>query len=75
MYRYSVFSTGESSAAGLGVCQVCGKPCSEVFHLSEERQYKLLPSIAKARGEEFGWTHHDCQSLFGHESCMRAQKR
>ncbi|MDY4127609.1 hypothetical protein [Peptostreptococcus porci] len=57
-YRYILKSTNESSKK-YGVCEVCGKHVSEVYHQIEERKYTG------------GWTQHNCKNLFGHEECLK----
>tara|TARA_R110000850_G_scaffold272792_1_gene408334 strand:+ start:154 stop:348 length:195 start_codon:yes stop_codon:yes gene_type:complete len=56
-------STGESSQK-FGDCQVCRKPASEVFYMTQMREY--FNQLKK----EFGVTQHDCFSKFGHKSCL-----
>lgn len=66
MYKYKITSTGESSQK-YGNCEICGKHATEVFSQSEERKYIF-------EGEEH-WTHHKCNSYFGHEECLISQRR
>lgn len=64
MNRYKLYRTNRSSAY-LGNCEVCGKFCSEVYHLTESRKY-----IRVDTGEE-SWTYAGCIDLYGHEECLR----
>ena len=73
MYRYEMHLC-EESGEKLGFCEVCGKYASEVFYQIEERQYKLPERIAKERGTEYGWTRHECKSLFGHKDCLEGAR-
>ena len=73
-YRYNLSST-EGNSNQYGVCDVCGKHCTEMFYQQEERKFKLPEQIAKERGKEFGWTQHKCYSLFGHEKCLKSKQR
>ena len=59
-YRFELRSTNDNSDK-YGNCEVCGLPCSEVFHLMEEREYQ--PSQ---------WTASGCRDQFGHEACLRS---
>lgn len=66
MYRYKLTNTQESSKK-YGVCEVCGKHVSEVYHQIEERQYSI--------NDEIGWTQHKCNNLFGHKECLEKSRR
>lgn len=69
-YRYRLYSTGDSSAK-YGVCEVCGKHATEVFHQVEERAFYYPEN-----GQTYmGWTQHLCHSFFGHETCLRGKRR
>lgn len=57
VYRYHIVST-EHSSHKFGNCEVCHLPVAEVFHQTEEREYK--PGY---------WTF--VLDLFGHEECLR----
>jgi len=61
-YKYVLCHSGGSSAK-FGPCEVCGKYVSDVFHQLEERKYKG------------GYTKDGCVSPFGHEACLRKQRR
>lgn len=63
MYRYKMNST-ESSSNKYGVCEVCGKHVSEVYHQIEEKQYN-----------ETRWTQHGCNNLFGHKECLEKSRK
>ena len=62
MYRYKLINTQESSKK-YGVCEVCGKHVSEVYHQVEQKQYTR------------GWTHYKCNNLFGHKECLENSRR
>ena len=63
MYRYNLKDM-EASSAKFGVCRVCGKHVSEVYHQIEENRYSE------------GWTQHECRSLWGHKKkCLIKQRR
>jgi hypothetical protein len=69
-YRYTISTTGESSNK-YGVCDLCGKHATEVFHQREERHYEF-----EHDGEKFeGWTRHNCHSYFGHADCLKGKRR
>lgn len=62
-YRYRLFSTGHGSSR-FGPCEVCREHCAETFFQQEEREY--APDQ---------WTHYQCHTLFGHETCLKAKQR
>ena len=66
-YKYRIKSTGDSSAK-FGPCEVCGKHASEVFYQVEERKYTRYD-------DSTGWTRYECRDFFGHEKCLRGQRR
>lgn len=55
-YRYTLKSTGQSSTR-FGNCEVCHLPASEVYHQTEEREYKTNH-----------WT--PVLDLYGHKECL-----
>jgi len=57
-YTYRLTSMDESSAK-YGLCEVCGKHCSEVWYQAEMRS-----------GSYYG-----CRSFFGCKDCLIAQRR
>ena len=61
-HKYKSTNMGESSAI-YGLCEICGKPVSEVWHQSEERETE--------RGI---MTTKDCHNLFGHMDCLIAAR-
>lgn len=65
-YRYRLVTTGSSSDV-YGKCEVCGKPCGEVFHQVEEQH--------KSNAWTFGWTQDGCSRLFGHKACLMGRRR
>lgn len=85
-YRYSLISTGHSSAR-FGSCSVCAKHASEVFIQFEERKYSLSANKTERemfdflndpevyKGGKRGWTTNRCFNLVGHEECLRGQRR
>lgn len=66
MYRYKLTNTQESSKK-YGMCEVCGKHVSEVYHQVEEKQYNIDGKI--------GWTQHKCSNLFGHKECLKKLRK
>lgn len=73
-YRYKVSSTNNNSHS-YGNCEVCGKHCTEVFVQTEEREYMLPDIIAIERNTKYGWTQHECKTIFGHEKCLLSKQR
>lgn len=69
-YKYNLSSCDESSNK-LGICQVCGKYVTEVFIQIEERHYNFTHNNINYEG----WTHHNCNTLFGHENCLKSKQR
>lgn len=67
MYRYKVKSTGYSSAR-FGPCQVCKEHVSEVF---TQREHQLC-SYMDEEGGSF-WAIN--RGLFGHEKCLKGQRK
>lgn len=67
-YVYRTYST-EASSEKYGVCEVCGKHVSEVFHQVEGRVY-----FSKSR-DELGVNHLNCHSLYGHKECLLKQQK
>jgi len=61
-YKYKLISQKESSAK-YGLCEVCGKFVSEVFHQIESRKY------------EDGYTYAGCKDYFGHKECLESKQR
>ena len=62
-YRYKLISTSYSSHR-FGMCEVCGKFASHVFHQIEESEY-----------EPNKWTRYQCVDLFGHKECLINRRR
>lgn len=62
MHRYKLINTGYSSSR-YGLCEICNKHVSEVFHQIEEKKYSG------------GWTRHNCHNLYGHSKCLKAERR
>ena len=62
-YQYKLTNMGESSAK-FGPCEICGKPVSEVWHQSEERE--------TGRGTI---TTLGCHNLFGCRDCLVAARK
>lgn len=85
VYVYRIQRTGYSSAR-YGSCEVCGKPCSEVFYQVEGRAYELEHGTPEEIAET-NWTlavnregrvcvtYAGCKNLFGHEECLRGVRR
>lgn len=84
-YVYRIKSTGYSSAR-YGACEVCSKPCSDVFYQVEGRTYDAERGTPHEIAEtnwtlavnSHGWlcvTHHECKNYFGHEECLRSKRR
>jgi hypothetical protein len=71
-YRYRLRSTGHSSDR-YGNCEVCGNRCSDVFIQVEEVQYEIPQEGDKP--VEISWTHYGCQTIFGHEDCLKSKQR
>lgn len=71
-YRYRIKSTGRSSRH-YGPCEVCNQHCGEVHLQVEEKAYRHDEPDGTASRE--GWTRHECNSYFGHESCLLAKRR
>lgn len=67
-YRYKLNNMNESSQK-YGVCEVCGKHVSEVYHQIEERKY--FDNI----DQEYSYTQYKCKNLFGHKDCLISQRR
>ena len=67
MYKYKIYSTGYSSER-FGLCEICNKHVSDVFHQVEGRQYK------SGSGKK-GWTRFNCHSLYGHKDCLISQQK
>lgn len=70
-YRYRIKRL-RSSSEKYGPCEVCKQHVSDVHHQVEQRFYR------HASGDEpraCGWTHHECNSLFGHEQCLIGRRR
>ena len=65
-YRYRIRATGMSSAR-LGACEVCGGHCSEAYHQVEQVRF-IVGGVTR-------WTHYKTRDLFGHEPCLRGQRR
>ena len=65
-YRYRCKSTGKSSDK-YGNCEVCHKPCSDVYYQTEERKF--------GEANEDFWTHNKCFDYFGHEECLINRRR
>lgn len=72
-YRYQIRSTGHSSSR-YGNCEVCSQYCSDVFIQIEEQQYTPTED-EKHLGKEVIWTHYGCQTIFGHEDCLKSKQR
>ena len=64
MNRYK-FERINRSSTYLGNCEVCGKFCSEVYHLMEEKEYIRSDTDKKS------WTRYGCIDLYGHEECLK----
>ena len=62
-HKYKLTNMGESSVK-YGPCEICGKPVSEVWHQSEERE--------TAQGV---LTTEGCHNLFGHRGCLAAARK
>jgi hypothetical protein len=69
-YRYTI-NTTEGSSSNYGLCEVCGKHATEVFHQREEQHYKFDHNGEKHEG----WTQHECNSYFGHKECLESKRR
>lgn len=68
IYHYHISSTNNNSSK-YGNCQICGKPVSEVFIQSEQKEYINL------EGEK-GLTYYKCAPhFFGHEHCLKSVRR
>lgn len=67
VYVYRIKNTGGSSAR-FGPCEVCGKPCSEVFYQVEGLTFSDAVT-------QLGVTYMGCRSLFGHKECLRKARR
>ncbi len=66
-YQYTLKSTGANSQK-YGACEICGKYCSDVFMISESREY-INPITGQV-----SFTHNGCRCLFGHEDCLNLIK-
>lgn len=73
-YKYNL-STTEKSSNEYGKCDICNKHCSEIFHQTEQRKYKLPEIIAVKRKEKYGYTHNNCNDYFGHKECLESIQR
>ena len=73
VYKYEIHDLNSSSRE-YGNCGVCGKYCKDMFTLSEIHRYRK-PEILITDDHAYGWTYHDCKSLFGHEECLKEQMR
>ncbi len=67
-YLYRLANTGHSSRR-YGPCEVCGGRVSEM-HLQVEAQ-----EFDDGPGRESSWTHYECNSFFGHRSCLIKSRR
>lgn len=71
-YRYRLRSSGYSSER-YGSCEVCKRPCTEVFLQVEQRFYRHFTPAGVMCSE--GWTDHECHGLFGHAKCLKRKRR
>ena len=62
IYRYNLKNM-EASSGKFGVCRICGKHVSEIYHQIEEKKFSE------------GWTRYECRSLWGHKECLIKQRR
>ncbi len=67
-YRYELFRS-KGSSDKYGPCKICGEYVSDVYHQIESRRYW------NQLKDKWGWTHHKCNSYFGHEDCLIKQRR
>ena len=68
MYKYKLSST-DGNSSNYGVCDICNKNATEVFHQIEKREY--FNPITK----KISLTQHNCKSYFGHKECLESKQR
>lgn len=75
VYRYRLTSTGGNSQQ-YGTCEICGKPCSEVFMQSKDELYEKSFAPDHPQGPEapkgYGWAN--ISSTFGHRECLETKQ-
>jgi hypothetical protein len=80
IYRYRLTSTGSNSQQ-YGSCEICGKPCSEVFMQSSDRLYdkSFAPEAPQEATQDpnapkgYGWA--SISTAFGHRECLEAKQQ
>jgi hypothetical protein len=76
IYRYRITNTGGNSKQ-YGNCEICGKPCSEVFMQSSDRLYdkSFAPEAPQDPNapKGYGWANTSC--TFGHRKCLEAKQQ
>lgn len=73
LYHYKLEPMADNSTK-YGDCEICKKPCSEVFHQVERRSY--ISSVGLEPGDVTrSYTHEGCHNLFGHKICLEGLRR
>jgi hypothetical protein len=54
-----------------GECNVCGKHCTEAFHLHEERHFHI--PARNGYPEIDSWTYHEAWNGMGHKECLQGK--
>lgn len=72
-YVYRIKNLGAGSAR-YGPCEVCGRPASETSIQVEGRTY-LTDAFDDEGPGKIAITYHECETLWGHEECLRGARR
>jgi hypothetical protein len=76
IYRYRSTNTGGNSKQ-YGNCEICGKPCSEVFMQSSDRLYdkSFAPEAPQDPNAPKGYGWASISTAFGHRKCLEAKQQ